>query len=48
MLAGYVGASPRLDKAIARFATDYARQTRADYRRFTAWVRRSRLTASGS
>jgi hypothetical protein len=47
MLAGYVGASPRLDKAIARFAAAYAQQTRADYRRFVAWVRRAGLTSRG-
>jgi hypothetical protein len=46
MLAGYVGASPRLDKAIARFAVAYAQQTRSDYRRFVPWVRRARPTAS--
>jgi uncharacterized protein (DUF2252 family) len=40
MLAGYVGSSPRLDKAIARFAVAYAAQTKADYKRFVAGLRR--------
>ena len=44
MLAGYVGASPRLDKAVAQFAAAYAAQTRADYRLFVAWLRRPRRT----
>jgi len=39
MLAGYVGSSPRLDKAIARFAVAYAAQTRADHKRFAAGLR---------
>jgi len=39
MLAGYVGSSPRLDKAIARFAVAYAAQTRADHKRFVAGLR---------
>jgi hypothetical protein len=40
MLAGYVGTSPRLDQAIAEFATAYADQANADYRRFLRWLRR--------
>jgi uncharacterized protein (DUF2252 family) len=40
MLAGYVGSSPRLDKAIARFAVAYAAQTKEDYKRFLAGLRR--------
>jgi uncharacterized protein (DUF2252 family) len=34
LLAGYVGKSGRLDKAIAAFAMAYAEQTKADYRLF--------------
>jgi uncharacterized protein (DUF2252 family) len=34
MLAGYVGKSSRLDKAIAAFAMAYAARTKADYRLF--------------
>jgi hypothetical protein len=41
MLAGYVGSSPRLDKAIARFAVAYAAQTKADHKQFNASLRRA-------
>jgi hypothetical protein len=34
MLAGYVGASHKLDRAIAVFAVAYAEQTRTDYKLF--------------
>jgi hypothetical protein len=34
MLAGYVGASEKLDEAITAFAVAYAEQTAADYTRF--------------
>jgi uncharacterized protein (DUF2252 family) len=34
MLAGYIGASPRFDEAITRFAIAYANQTEADWKRF--------------
>jgi hypothetical protein len=34
MLAGYAGASAKLDKAITAFAVAYAEQTAADYTRF--------------
>ena len=34
MLAGYVGASSRLEVAIAEFAVAYADRTKADYRLF--------------
>src|SRR5262249_21713527 len=31
-LAGYVGASPKLDRAMAAFAIEYADQVKSDYR----------------
>jgi uncharacterized protein (DUF2252 family) len=34
MLAGYIGASPRIDDAITKFAIAYADQTEADWKRF--------------
>jgi uncharacterized protein (DUF2252 family) len=34
VLAGYVGRSPKLDKAVATFAAAYAEQTAADFTRF--------------
>ncbi len=38
-LGGYVGASPKLDDAIAMFATAYADQTKSDYRLFVQSIR---------
>ena len=43
VLAGYVGASARLDKAIAAFAVTYAEQTIADYKLFLKSCRDGRL-----
>jgi uncharacterized protein (DUF2252 family) len=40
MLAGYVGASRKLDQAIAAFAVAYAEQTRTDYQLFVRSLRR--------
>jgi uncharacterized protein (DUF2252 family) len=40
VLAGYVGASNRLDRAIAAFAMAYAEQTKTDYRLFVQSLRR--------
>jgi uncharacterized protein (DUF2252 family) len=40
MLAGYVGASKKLDRAIAEFAVAYAEQTRTDYKLFVRSLRR--------
>ncbi|CAN5435513.1 DUF2252 domain-containing protein [soil metagenome] len=34
LLAGYIGSSDRFTKAIARFATSYARQTETDWKHF--------------
>src|SRR5258708_24533848 len=39
LLAGYVGQSPKLDRALAEFAAAYAEQTKVDHR---AFVRRLR------
>jgi len=44
LLAGYVGKSSRLDKAIAAFALKYAEQTKADYRVF---IREHRAHGAG-
>lgn len=43
VLAGYVGASAKLDIAIAAFAVAYAAQTNVDYRRFVRFLRDRRL-----
>jgi uncharacterized protein (DUF2252 family) len=40
ILAGYVGASRKLDEAIAAFAVAYAEQTRTDYQLFVRSLRR--------
>ena len=42
LLAGYVGASRKLDTAIASFAVAYATQTKADYRGFVRSLRTRR------
>ena len=39
-IAGYVGSSVTLDGAIADFAVAYGEQTRIDFTRFVAWLRR--------
>ena len=46
MIAGYVGASDRLDKALARFARGYADQTEADHAQLLAAVRSGVLPVS--
>jgi uncharacterized protein (DUF2252 family) len=40
MLAGYVGTSAKLDKAVAQFAAAYAEQTKADYKLFLKSLRK--------
>jgi Leu/Phe-tRNA-protein transferase len=40
MIAGYVGRSDTLDRALARFARAYADQTEADHAMLVAAVRR--------
>jgi uncharacterized protein (DUF2252 family) len=42
-LAGYCGASDKLDKAIASFATSYANQTESDFKLFTQAVKNGQL-----
>jgi uncharacterized protein (DUF2252 family) len=46
MIAGYAGASDRLDQALARFARSYADQTEADHARLVAAVRDGVLPVS--
>ena len=43
MIAGYVGGSDRLDRALARFARGYADQTEADHAHFVEAVKAGRL-----
>jgi uncharacterized protein (DUF2252 family) len=43
VLAGYVGGSAKLDTAVAAFAIAYAEQTKQDFRRFVASLRKRRL-----
>jgi uncharacterized protein (DUF2252 family) len=45
MIAGYVGKSPRLDEALARFARPYADQTERDHETLVAAVARGVLPA---
>jgi uncharacterized protein (DUF2252 family) len=45
MVAGYVGASRKLDKAMARFARAYADQNEADHQLLVKAVQRGRLPA---
>ena len=40
MIAGYAGASDRLDRALAKFARAYADQTEADHAELVKAVRR--------
>ena len=40
-LAGYVGGSTKLDRAIAAFAVAYAEQSTRDYRRFVTSLRKA-------
>ena len=46
MIAGYAGASDRLDQALARFARAYADQTEADHAKLVAAVRSGVLPVS--
>jgi hypothetical protein len=49
VLAGYAGKSPKLDRAIAAFATEYAAQVRLDYQLFCrASSRRGRAHTSAT
>jgi hypothetical protein len=45
MIAGYVGASDKLDKAMCRFARAYANQTEADHQALARAVERGVLRA---
>ena len=45
MIAGYVGASDKLDRALWRFARAYADQTEADHRALCRAVARGVLPA---
>jgi len=47
-LAGYLGASPKFDTAIAAFAAAYADQTASDYEKFVAAVKSGKIKAAGS
>ena len=46
MIAGYAGASRKLDLALADFARSYADQTEADHARLVKAVRRGVLPVS--
>ena len=46
VLAGYCGKGTKLDRALARFAFDYARQVDADYALFRKAVKRGRVKVS--
>jgi uncharacterized protein (DUF2252 family) len=46
MIAGYVGKSDKLDRAMARFARAYADQTEADHEELVRAVRRGTIAAS--
>ncbi len=46
VLAGYLGATERWDKALAKFAFAYADQTTQDYEKFTAAIRSGKIKAS--
>jgi hypothetical protein len=45
MIAGYVGSSDKLDKAMCRFARAYADQTEADHQALVRAVERGVLRA---
>ena len=47
-LAGYLGASPKFDTAIAAFAAAYADQTAGDHERFLAAVKSGKIKTAGS
>jgi Uncharacterized protein conserved in bacteria (DUF2252) len=45
MIAGYAGASDKLDRALAKFARAYADQTETDHAELVKAVRRGALPA---
>jgi len=47
-LAGYLGASPKFDTAIAAFAVAYADQTASDHEKFVAAVKSGKIKTAGS
>jgi len=47
-LAGYLGASPKFDTALAAFAVAYADQTASDHEKFVAAVKSGRIKTAGS
>jgi uncharacterized protein (DUF2252 family) len=47
MISGYLGAGPRFDEAISRFAGAYAAQVRQDYRELGAAIGSGRITVAG-
>ncbi len=47
-LAGYLGASPKFDTAIAAFAVAYADQTASDHEKFVAAVKSGKIKTTGS
>jgi len=47
-LAGYLGASPKFDTAIAAFAVAYANQTASDHEKFVAAVKSGKVKTAGS
>jgi len=47
-LAGYLGASPKFDTAIAAFAVGYADQTASDHEKFVAAVKSGKIKTAGS
>ena len=46
MIAGYIGASDKLDQMLCRFARAYADQMESDHERLVAAVRRGTLPAA--
>jgi len=46
-LAGYLGASPKFDTAIAAFAVAYADQTASDHEKFVAAVKSGKIRTAG-
>jgi hypothetical protein len=45
MIAGYLGRSDKVDRALCRFARDYAEQVERDYQALLAAVARGALHA---
>ena len=46
-IAGYIGSSDRLDRALVRFAEAYADQNERDYEALVAAVKSGRVIADG-